>query len=281
LRSAIVAYRHSLSQREAAAVPVDANSSNVTNSTAPGGTNGGPISPMRLVPLTRIHRDQPGLALVNPNQSYPLLRARSAVAAAEDFAAMVAALLQAYGVHSRIAVLCTSSQLHSSSADTAAPATAEVDVFSASCRTRGSLMAVACQLSGHTVCAAKHPSRSCRTVVEARLGKSPRKLAAWIAQHRRAMRSSGRSIKGAKVLWYRQDSQGFIWLPLTYQLSSTEQLPGAPYPNFTHAIHYPLPLFPATNVICSIDATGLDTAIDDRGQLCSAGGKLSSVLSVM
>ena len=40
-----------------------------------------------------------------------------------------------------------------------------------------------------------------------------------------------------------QDSQGFLWLPLTYQLTAQEQTPGAPYPsNTTLAVHYPLPL---------------------------------------
>ena len=80
--------------------------------------------------------------------------------------------------------------------------------------------------------------------MEARLGRAPRKLAVWVAQHRRSLRAAGRgTVKGAKVLWYRKDRQGYLWMPLTYQIAASEQLPGAAYPpNVSVAVHYPLPL---------------------------------------
>ena len=56
--------------------------------------------------------------------------------------------------------------------------------------------------------AASRPPRKCRTVVEARLGKSAKKLAGWVAQHRKGVRASGRAVKGAasrvQNLWRRK-----------------------------------------------------------------------------
>ena len=92
-----------------------------------------------------------------------------------------------------------------------------------------------------------------------------------IAQHRRGLRSAGRAVKGAKTLWYRRDAQGFLWIPLTYQIAAAEQLPGAPYPdNITLAINYPLPLVAAGAATDGDTDGATDGACERMGRETSA-----------
>jgi hypothetical protein len=145
-------------------------------------------------------------------------------------------------------------------------------------------------------------------VIEVRLGKSAKKLAGWVAQHRKALRASGaKNIKGAKDLWYRKDSQGFVWLPLTYALAATEQVPGAPYPeDISFAVHYPIVALPegatapapdggalaggvaggepALNACAANEesAWSIDGApVDSCGRITSGRGEVGHVLSTM
>ena len=127
--------------------------------------------------------------------------------------------------------------------------------------------------------------------MEARLGKSAKKLNGWVAQHRRGQRALGKTVKGAKTLWYRRDAQGYLWLPLTYQLAAAEQVPGAPYPpNATLVVHYPLPLAGSGGTAAAAGGEAeedvvwnLDRAsMDSRGRpVLSGDGEILSVLSTM
>jgi len=122
------------------------------------------------------------------------------------------------------------------------------------------------------------PPKQCRTVVEVRLGKSAKKLASWIAQHRRQLRAVGKNIKGAKTVHYRRDDAGFLWLPLTYTMAAVEQLPGAPYPaNHTFGVAFPLPIRPG---VWSVDGVSVDSwGGFGSGYGSSGGGEVESVLS--
>ena len=215
--------------------------------------------------------------------AYPLARARSAAAASEDFAVALAAVVSLYGVHARVSVFCggggggggggaADAAPPVSAAEAAARATAQAAAIAAEraaaeeakakigdggaeaaaarppprlvCRSPAALANdEACKPAADAARLAVRPPRHCRSVVEARLGKSAKKLNGWVAQHRRGQRALGKTVKGAKTLWYRRDAQGYLWLPLTYQLAAAEQVPGAPYPpNATLVVHYPLPL---------------------------------------
>ena len=101
LQAAIVEYRKQLADAEAA------NATSATNATAAAknATASAAAAP-RLPPLlTLLARELPAPSLLNTTGAYPLPRARSAAAASEDFAVVMAAVLQEYGVHSRVAVL--------------------------------------------------------------------------------------------------------------------------------------------------------------------------------
>jgi len=184
-------------------------------------------------------------------------------------------------------------------ADAAAnDATAAADAPAATDETRvGLCEGVAARLQQQML-----PPKQCRTVVEVRLGKSAKRLAAWVASHRKTVRSAGgeagRAVKGAKDLWYRQDALGYLWLPLTYALAAAEQVPGAPYPeDVTHTVHYPIspPLEPPTAdgssdesaevVACGAHAEGawtLDGApVDSCGRPTSGRGQIGHILSTM
>jgi hypothetical protein len=176
------------------------------------------------------------MRLLPHNGSYPLSRARSVTAAAEDFALVMAAIMQAYGIHARIAVLCADTDAHKSPIDwpvgytnantkTGAGADAGAPERSLPCRTPTQLRTDGCQSVRDAAKAAHRPPCKCQSVVEARLGKSPKKLATWLAQHRRVQRASGKPIRGAKTVWYRRDVYGFLWLPLTCVLHHVLHLP--------------------------------------------------------
>ena len=292
----------------------------------------------RVLLLTPIDRQAALPSLLASNETYPLARARSPSAASEDFALVMAAVLRAYGVHSRAAVLCSEPPLPPPRAVSAAAAegnsangvaveagavagapdggavaaAAAVVVDGAGkptttpavCRTPAALASEACAAALTAAHAALRPSRKCRTVIEVRLGKSAKKLAGWVAQHRKAVRASGaKNIKGAKDLWYRKDSQGFVWLPLTYALAATEQVPGAPYPeDISIAVHYPIVALPegATApapvggalaggeqalTACAANqesAWSIDGApVDSCGRITSGRGEVGHVLSTM
>ena len=294
----------------------------------------------RVLLLTPIDRQAALPSLLASNETYPLARARSPSASSEDFALVMAAVLRAYGVHSRAAVLCSEPPLPPpravsaaaaegnstngvaveagavadasvGGAAAAAAAAVAVDADGAGepvCRTPAALSSEACAAALTAAHAALRPSRKCRTVIEVRLGKSAKKLAGWVAQHRKAVRASGaKNIKGAKDLWYRKDSQGFVWLPLTYALAATEQVPGAPYPeDISFAVHYPIVALPegatapapdggalaggvaggepALNACAANEesAWSIDGApVDSCGRITSGRGEVGHVLSTM
>ena len=121
----------------------------------------------------------------------------SAAAAAASAAAAAAA--EAAAAAATAAASATTDDAADAAAATAKPP---------ACRLHAALMTPACKHVTDAAKAEMRPPRNCRTVVEVRLGKSPKRLAGWIAQHRRTQRLAGKSnIKGAKVLWYRTDSQ--------------------------------------------------------------------------
>jgi len=139
-----------------------------------------------------------------------LLEGHAEAVTLDNFALLMYAIMSAFGAHARLAIMCDSKPLEP----------AEPDAEDAEADEGGS------------------GGLSCHAVVEVRLGKSPRKLSSWVAQHRKAQRALRKSVKGAKELWFRRDRSGYIWLPLRYQPKATEQLPGAPYSNYTYCMHY-------------------------------------------
>ena len=305
LQSAIIAYRKELADKTAAlagaAGSVNATAAPTADTTAAAANATAPSTAKVPLLLTGMDRSLPAPNLLDVNGTYPLVRARSAVAASEDFAIAFASILQVYGVQSRLAVFC-STPIAPEDANDANATEDATDAGGAPaaplCRSHGALMTSACKLAADAAKAAVRPPKGCRTVAEVRLGKSPKKISGWVAQHRRLLRSSGRAnIRGAKKIWYRKDAQGFLWLPLTYQISATEQLPGAPYPPDSGlAVHYPLPLPamaaalgdgdgappPTSEGPWSVDVLGVGVGIDSRGErLLSAGGELEFVLSTM
>ena len=108
LQAAIVSYRRGLADALAANATSAANTTNATagstNKTAAASARSGPSLPPLL---TALDRSLTVRALLDEESAYPLPRARSTVFAAEDFAVVMASVLQAYGVHSRVAVLCS------------------------------------------------------------------------------------------------------------------------------------------------------------------------------
>lgn len=301
LQAAIVSYRRGLADALAANATSAANTTNATagstNKTAAASARSGPSLPPLL---TALDRSLTVRALLDEESAYPLPRARSTVFAAEDFAVVMASVLQAYGVHSRVAVLCslptgaTSGAAYAatiaavgasgSAAEDGAAAASESKPEAAVrfCRSPAELSSEACRVVADAARSALRAPSKCRTRVEARLGKGPKKMAGWVASHRRMLRSQGkREIKGAKTLHYSTDSDGYIWLPLTYHpLAGVEQVPGGPYPeNVTLAIHFPLPL-PAGGAPPAFALGG--GGVDSNGRrLPGGGGAVGSVLSTM
>jgi len=120
------------------------------------------------------------------------------------------------------------------------------------------------------------PSRKCFAVVEARLGKSVKRLALWVSQHRRAQKAASKNVKGAKELHYRKDRQGSLWLSLRFAPGAAEQHPGSPYLNFTSGASFPLPLT-AQSPWWEVDGEPLDS----RGRPKAEKQPMGSVLSTM
>ena len=337
LMASIVDYRQGLADALAANASANATAANATsanataaNATAATATAGKGAAPPPL--LTSMDRSLPVFALVGEATPYPLSRARSTLGAAEDFAVVMAAVLQAYAVHARLAVFCTLPPAASAGAAGAAAQALEEEERLAlappplaaadegdgeegggdasaqgggagegavavavaslpSCRLASELASEGCRGVADAARSALRPPSKCRTRVEVRLGKSAKKVAGWVATHRKTLRAQGRKdIKGAKTLHYATDADGYVWLPLTYHpLTGAEQVPGGAYPeNATLTIHYPLPLPggggsgpkgggdapPAFSL-------GSET-VDSRGQRLPSGvGGISSVLSTM
>ena len=292
LMDAIVSYRAHLADAAAAAVAANATASdapsNAKNTTSANSTaRTGPPPPPPL--LTLLDQALPAHVMLDSNSSYPLIRARSTLASTEDFAVVIASVLQAYNVHSRIAILCS---VPPPTSATAEPSTVTVDDIGNAdaaaaavgpCRRPGALDAEECKpVADMARAALRAPDRKqCRTLVEVRLGKSPKKMAGWVAAHRKSLRSQGRKPTGAKKLHFSTDSDGYVWLPLSYHPSANaEQVPGGAYPeNVTLAIHYPLPLAAGRKgPVWSFDQGGVDS---EGRRLPSGAGGVGSVLSTM
>ena len=242
LQSAIVSYRRQLANSAAAA-----NESLTTKLTE---TSASPESLRKnasvQIILTQMNTSLPAHVLLDGNGSYPLFRARSTTLASEDFAVAMAAVLQAFRVHARVTLICAPSPV---GANGEGAGSSDFEPAKGGCRLARSLVADDECKSKLSEAGSRHRAPGkCRTVIEVRLGRSPKKLAAWVAQHRKRMRSAHpkSQIKGAKTLHYTKDSDGYVWLPLTYHAAAgAEQVPGAAYPaNVTHGsttLHFPLP----------------------------------------
>jgi len=169
-------------------------------------------------------------------------------------ASSLAATLQLLGATSRFSILCAAAAEPSSSSSSDTTAANETN-------STGGFFA---------------PSRKCFAVVEARLGKSVKRLALWVSQHRRAQKAASKNVKGAKELHYRKDRQGSLWLSLRFAPGAAEQHPGSPYLNFTSGASFPLPLT-AQSPWWEVDGEPLDS----RGRPKAEKQPMGSVLSTM
>lgn len=139
----------------------------------------------------------------------------AATAVSDDhFAILVAAVMQAVGVHTRLMIGCD-------------PPLAPTDVTAAG----GEGLA---ESDGGA--AATQPL--CHAVAEVRVGKSAQKLGRWIAQHRKGQRALRKSVRGAIEINFRRDHLGFLWLPLRWRPGAAEQVPGAAYSNSSFSMIY-------------------------------------------
>ena len=122
---------------------------------------------------------------------------------------------------------------------------------------------------------AEPPLPSHHPLLDRRLGKSVKRLSAWVSQHRKSQKLLSKSVKGAKELWYRKDRQGSLWLALRFVPGAAEQYPGAPYHNFSSGAAFPLPLH--SQHWWEVEGEPLDS----RGRPKSERQALGSVLSTM
>ena len=199
LQDAIVAYRKGLADAAAANAAANATTADANNATR--NASAAAAKPLRSLPLlTHIERQLPAVSLMDANVSYPLSRARSMAAAAEDFASLIAAVLQVYGVHSRIAVVCSanvpavahdaarpsqsdsgggdapgdgSASTPAAAADGPSSASGDLDAAMAACRSAPSLGAPTCEEAAEAAFSGLKKRGRCRTIVEARLGEQP------------------------------------------------------------------------------------------------------------
>ena len=80
---------------------------------------------------------------------------------------------------------------------------------------------------------------ACHLTAEVRLGKSAKKIAAWVGAHRKAQKATKKAVKGAKEVFYRRQRNGYLWLSLRWQPGAVEQYPGAAYvSNFTYCVNF-------------------------------------------
>jgi len=152
--------------------------------------------------------------LLDHAATYTTLRARRTFTASDDFALMVGATLQAFGVHSRFSLVCSTAALG------ALELYAKLRVTS--CRIYRHRRSPACAEGCMVACPAL---RRCHAVAEARFGKSTKRLATWLSQYPRHSRPDipDDILRGGEDLTYRQDAAGFLWLPLAYRLEGVKQ----------------------------------------------------------
>jgi len=257
LQSAIVAYRHSLVEaKEAKEAELLANASNASSNST-NGTSAANITAPTAQPPTMLDATIGTVAaidLLDSSVAYPLTRAKSVRHVADDFSILLSGVVQLLGATSRLSVLCSSSGTAETPSDSAA---SESSAASSSKE------------------AGVPSSRRCFAVVEARLGKSVKRLSNWISQHRKSLKAAMRNVKGAKEVWYRRDRLGFLWLALPFVPNAKEQYPGAPYLNFSSGASFPLPF--SSQLWWEVEGEPLDS----RGQPKAERQILGSVLSTM
>jgi len=80
---------------------------------------------------------------------------------------------------------------------------------------------------------------ACHLTAEVRLGKSAKKIAAWVGAHRKAQKATKKAVRGAKEVFYRRQRNGYLWLSLRWQPGAAEQYPGAAYvSNYTYCVNF-------------------------------------------
>jgi hypothetical protein len=141
-----------------------------------------------------------------------LIGGAATVVSDDHFALLVAAVMQAVGVHTRLSVCCDPPTENVSGPTAGSEQTAEPALQSV--------------------------EPACRLTAEVRVGKSPQRLNRWIAQHRKAQRALRKSVRGAVDIHFRRDHLGFLWLPLRWRPGAGEQLPGAPGANASFCMIY-------------------------------------------
>lgn len=187
LENAVVAARAKGVQAAASAAPAS----------AAGAAAAGPPPPPLLLPQLA-------------GTSAAALIGGAATAVSDDhFALLVAAVMQAVGVHTRLSICCDP------------PLAADVGAGPAAGGGNDQPGEPACHLAA-----------------EVRVGKSPQRLNRWIAQHRKAQRALRKSVRGAVDIHFRRDHLGFLWLPLRWRPGAAEQLPGAPGANASFCMMY-------------------------------------------
>ena len=104
------------------------------------------------------------------------------------------------------------------------------------------------------------------------MGKSAKKIGAWVSAHRKAQKATKKTVKGAKEVFYRKTKGGYLWLSLRWQPGALEQYPGAPYvSNFTHCVNF------AGGGSWEVEGE----ALDSRGLPKTEHAEVGSVLSTM